>query len=116
MRNMGDTQYRAVDPPFRPPGIPAPESSLAVHYEPHTSDFRIPNRFASSSPSPSGSPVSSPRNLPPVTLPRSASPESVSPPQSTSSVYIEPDNRENSAKSDVSTRTFDSGTKFYEGL
>jgi hypothetical protein len=109
LRSMGNTQYNAyspaLDPPFRPPGIVTTESTSTVHFVPR-SDSRIPNRFTSSSESPTLSPVEIPA------IPRSDSPESVStipqPP------FPVPENRKDSVSSDISTRT--SGSKFIEGI
>ncbi|KAJ3800733.1 hypothetical protein GGU11DRAFT_772205 [Lentinula aff. detonsa] len=123
LRNMGhgDAQYGMayfpqLDPPFRPPANLATESTSTVHShtEPRTSQSpepsSIPNRFASESAEP---PTSSMHPFEIHAIPRSASPEAMISSQAPSSVYFEPQNRKNS---DISTRTFSSGTKFIEGL
>ncbi|KAJ3999684.1 hypothetical protein F5050DRAFT_876371 [Lentinula boryana] len=123
LRSMGhgDAQYGMayfpqLDPPFRPPANLATESSYTVHSpsEPRTSQSpepsSIPNRFASESSEP---PTSSMHPFEIHAIPRSASPEAMISSQAPSSVYFESQNRKNS---DISTRTFSSGTKFIEGL
>ncbi|KAH7880730.1 uncharacterized protein C8R40DRAFT_1081591 [Lentinula edodes] len=104
---LGDRQYmthsRPLDPPFHPP--PG-----------YLSDSSLPNRFASES---EESEFSIP-NVPPVdisAIPRSASPKAMAIPYSPSSVYFKPENkRKSSTNSEISTRTFNSGTRFVEGL
>ncbi|KIK70999.1 hypothetical protein GYMLUDRAFT_33104, partial [Collybiopsis luxurians FD-317 M1] len=115
LRNMGSTMAYSpeIDLPFRPPGISTTESRSTVQFEPH-SYHGIPNRFASSD-----SPPASVQHLPPVEaqdIPRSTSPESLSTPGMPSSAYVGNGNRRDSAKSNLSTQTFSSGTKFVEGL
>ncbi|KAJ3719936.1 hypothetical protein C8R42DRAFT_672202 [Lentinula raphanica] len=122
LRHLGpsDSQYATaysppLDPPFRPPGNLTPESASTI--QPHTSyitDSRIPNRFMSE---PSPFPSSILRSYEMPIIPRSASPEAVSPsPRSPSHAIFESQNRKDSTNSDISTRTFSSGTKFVEGL
>ncbi|KAJ3934633.1 MAG: hypothetical protein NXY57DRAFT_993556 [Lentinula lateritia] len=97
------THSRPLDPPFHPPSGYLSNSSL-------------PNRFASES---EESEFHTP-NVPPFdisAIPRSASPRTMAIPYSPSSVYFEPENkRKSSTNSEISTRTFSSGTKFVEGL
>ncbi|KAJ3890138.1 hypothetical protein GG344DRAFT_78164 [Lentinula edodes] len=104
---LGHGQYmthsRPLDTPFHPPSA-------------YLGDHSLPNRFASESPE-SDFPIP---NVPPIdisAIPRSASPEAMTIPYSPSSVHFMPgDKRKSSTNSEISTRTFSSGTKFVEGL
>ncbi|KAJ3855932.1 hypothetical protein EV368DRAFT_79166 [Lentinula lateritia] len=97
---LGDRQYmthsRPLDPPFHPPTG-------------YLSDPSLPNRFASESEE-SEFPIP---NVPPVDI----SPKPVAIPYTPSTVSFKPENkRKSSTNSELSTRTFSSGTKFVEGL